>query len=65
MHADLKTKGTSLEKLQKDVESLEYITVLIKINPSCLEELKIQESILISWWRTSVSALNQLRKMEY
>ena len=44
---DLKSKGTAIEKLQKDVESLEYISVWIKITPSSLEELvKIQEKYI-------------------
>ena len=44
---DLKSKGTAIEKLQKDVESLEYISVRIKITPSSLEELvKIQEKYI-------------------
>ena len=43
---DLKSKGTAVKNLQ-DVESLEYISVWIKITPSSLEELiKIQEKYI-------------------
>ena len=44
---DLKRKGTAIDNLQKDVESLEYISVRIKITPSSLDELvKIQEKYI-------------------
>ena len=44
---DLKRKGTGIKKLQKDVESLEYISVRIKITPSSVHELvKIQEKYI-------------------
>ena len=44
---DLKSKGTAVKKLQKDVESLAYISVRVKITPSSLEEsVKIQEKYI-------------------
>ena len=45
---DVKSKGTAIEKLQKkDVESLEYTSIRIKITPSSLEELvKIQKKYI-------------------
>ena len=45
---DVKSKGTAIEKLQKkDVESLEYTSIRIKITPSSVEELvKIQKKYI-------------------
>ena len=40
---DLKRKGTAIENLQKDAESLEYISVRIKITPSSLHELLLPD----------------------